>query len=148
MTRPIPALSSGIRYRRYLIPALLLTLGCATPYRAAGFQGDFTEERVGEDTFWVRFEGNVPVDAKTLEQSLLRRAAELTLEQGFAHFVVVNQSRQTGLGFVLRPGLIGPSRRTERAILIRCSGPLGEPGAIDADAFLKAHDAPSGPTTL
>ena len=133
MTRRIP--------ERSLLVVLSLAVvgGCATPSQARGFQGGFSESRIGgtDDEFWIEFEGNAPLDAKTLEQSLLRRAAEVTLERGFTHFVVLGRSHQAGFGFVFRPGMIGPSRQTERAVHIRCSA--GHPGvgdAVDAARFL------------
>ena len=126
--------------RRFNIFCLLCAIcyvlvgGCATPYRATGFQGGFSEEWVAKDTVWIGFEGNTRVDAKTLEQSLRRRAAELTLEHGYTHFLIVNQTRQAGLSLVLRPGVVGPAHQMSRAIQIRCS--YGEPGAIAATTLI------------
>ena len=94
--------------------------GCATPYQAQGFQGGYAEARLDARTFRISFEGNVGLDRKTLEASLLRRAAELTLRQGFTHFAIEDRGRRTDVGFVMRPGVLGPTRRAERSIVIRC----------------------------
>jgi len=139
MTRPILALSA----------CLALAVGCKTPSQARGFEGGFSESQVAEDEFEVTFEGNVGVNTEVLKQSLLRRAAEVTLQHGFTHFDVIGERRQSGLGFVLRPGTMGPSRETQSAIRIRCSvGDPGTAGALDARQVLQSPDHPSAPETL
>jgi hypothetical protein len=82
-------------------PAVLalaaLSLGAcatATPYQPAvttnqiqGAQG-FSEERLDSDRFRVSFQGNSITDRTTVENYLLYRAAELTLQNGYDHFVL------------------------------------------------------------
>lgn len=120
--------------------ASLWVAGCATP-ASQEFQGGFQDTRESADTFWVSFEGNVRLDAQALEQTLLRHAAELTLQEGFTHFEVLARSRQSGIGFALRPDRIGPARHVERALRIRCyRGATGPVGTIDAQAFLDSPD--------
>ena len=119
----------------WLLSVGLAATGCVTPYQATGFQGDFSEARIAGTTneFWIEFRGNVGLDAKVLEQSLLRHAAEVTVKHGFTHFVVVGRSRQAGVSFILRPPVVGPSRHTERSLHITCYvGNPGVAGAIDA----------------
>lgn len=121
---------------------LVLFAGCATPYQATGFEGGFTEVAMADDVFEIGFNGNTRVDAKALEQSLLRRAAEAARAHGFTHFVVEDRGWQTGLGFVFRPGILGPSRHIERTMRIRCY--TGDPGLPDAyDAEGRLHPAPA-----
>ena len=120
--------------------------GCATPYQTQGFQGGFTDARIEgtHDEFEVEFEGNVGLDAKALDDSLLRRAAELSIRNGFTHFEVVGRSRQTGLGFVVQPGILGPSRKTSRSIHVKCYPDNPGGAAISASAFLnRQQPAPS-----
>lgn len=113
-------------------------LGCATPYQAGGFQGGYSVRPVTEDTFQISFEGNVPLDRKVLQQSLLRRAAEVTLEHGYTHFALLSRSGNTGIGFVLRPGILGPIRQTGRSIVVQCyRSHTAEHGALDARQVLE-----------
>lgn len=83
-----------------LLLVLVLALGaCAgagpTPYQPAerpGAQG-FTDEQLAEDRFRITVVGNALTPRERVEDYLLFRAAELTLEQGFDHFIL--QERQT-----------------------------------------------------
>ena len=145
----------GFRYIMCLWYAGMLATGCATPYQSQGFQGGFTDARIEgtHDEFVVEFEGNVGLDAKTLDESLLRRAAELTIRNGFTHFEVLGRSRQAGLGFVVQPGILGPSRKTSRSIHVKCYPYDPGGAAISASDFLKRQQpatdpSSSGPTTL
>ena len=115
--------------------------GCAASRAVTGFQGDFSEERLDDDEFWVGFIGNLDVDSAVLEQSLLRRAAEVARRNGFTHFVVTGRSRQSGAGWVLRPDRVGPTRRVQRSIIIRCyRADPGLPDAVEAGALLAPRD--------
>ena len=115
--------------------------GCATPYQAQGFQGGYSEVQIDERTFQIHFEGNVGLDRKTVDTSLLRRAAELTLREGFTHFLIEDRGQRTDVGFVMRPGLVGPTRHTKHTIVIRCfAGDPGRPGVFEAKPLV----SPSG----
>ena len=122
--------------------AALLAAGCATAGAGSAFHGGFSEERLDEDEFWIGFAGNLSVDAAALDQSLLRRAAEVTRRNGFSYFTVISRSRQSGLGVVLRLDRIGPLRRVERSLIIRCYSVAPDaPDAYDADQLLTPRDA-------
>ncbi len=135
-----------------LLPLCLSTIngcGTTTPFRGEGFSGGFVEEQVAGDEFWVSFDGNTALDREALQQSLMRRASELTLRHGFTHFVVLSRGQQVGFGFRLTPQVIGPLRRTGRSLLIRCyTGDPGEREAVDADRFLHSQEPLSGRHTL
>ncbi len=83
--------------------ALALTLvGCATsgstPYQAASsanaVQGGYSEVRLAEDRYAVTFAGNRLTSREQVESSLLYRAAELTLQQGYDWFVIVDKETE------------------------------------------------------
>lgn len=87
-----------IRKRLVLLAAAaVLGLGaCAgygpTPYQAAkGGQGGFTETRIEPERYRVSFSGNSLTERETVENYLLFRAAEVTLQNGFDHFTVVKR---------------------------------------------------------
>lgn len=101
-----------------LIPvALILTASgsltsCATsptpyqPYVAEsgpGIHGGFSEQRLSADKFLVRFHGNEFTSRDRVEGYLLYRAAELTLQNGFAAFRVVNRNVEHDVETVIEP---------------------------------------------
>ncbi|MBI1255299.1 MAG: hypothetical protein GC196_13250 [Hyphomonas sp.] len=78
----------------YLIAALTFCLsGCATstPYAPMDGRYGYSEQQIEADRFRVLFHGNNSTSRETVEAFLLYRAAELTLENGFDYFVVVEQ---------------------------------------------------------
>lgn len=103
--------------------ALVLS-GCATEtaYRPATGKGfyrtGYSERQVEADRWLVTFAGNTVTDRDTVERYLLYRAAELTLQNGYDYFVMVDRStdRQAqtystpGMGFGFGGGW-GPSWR-------------------------------------
>jgi len=89
--------------------ALFLT-GCATSYAPADFSvsGGFSEIRLAPETYRVLVEGNGFTMRTEVEQYLLRRCAELTLEQGKRYFVLEQHdawinARRTRDGVVTSP---------------------------------------------
>ncbi|HEU4430488.1 MAG TPA: hypothetical protein VFT98_17130 [Myxococcota bacterium] len=69
-------------------------MACATEtrYQPAEGPGDYgyREQRIESDRWRVAFRGNSMTELESVEQALLYRAAELTLEQGFAWFRIVD----------------------------------------------------------
>lgn len=74
---------------------------CATPtpYQPAVGIGQnrtgYWDEQVENNRFRVSFAGNSLTARDTVERYLLYRAAELTLQQGFDHFVLVTRDTET-----------------------------------------------------
>ncbi|MEL7491513.1 MAG: hypothetical protein AAGJ73_12410 [Pseudomonadota bacterium] len=73
--------------------ALIALAACATatPYAPASKAGGygFSEQRIEDDRFRITFRGNSSTSREAVENFLLFRAAELTVENGFDHFIVV-----------------------------------------------------------
>ena len=68
--------------------------GCAaTPYEA-GERFGYSETRLSEDSYQVRFQGNAPTWHDRVSQFVLRRCAELTLEHGRRYFTTVSTATQ------------------------------------------------------
>lgn len=93
--------------------ALLGVSACATPtpYQPSRDQGGygFTERRIENNRVLVTFRGNSLTERETVETYLLFRAAELTLESGFDHFIVADRetderTRFTSVGRPHHPG--------------------------------------------
>jgi hypothetical protein len=66
--------------------------GCkATPYQKLGTTpaGGYYDRPISDDTFYVRFSANRSTCPKVVRRYLYRRAAEVTLENGFVYFTVI-----------------------------------------------------------
>lgn len=68
----------------------ILAAGCATQYRSSdeSITGGFSETQLAPDTWRVLVEGNGFTTRGEAEQFLMRRCAELALEQGKRYFVL------------------------------------------------------------
>lgn len=78
---------------RLLIAATLaigLLVGCATPYQAGGLAGGFSQTRLADNSYIIRFQGNGYTSAAAVEEMAILRAAELTLEKNFSFFHIVS----------------------------------------------------------
>ncbi|MEM6415780.1 MAG: hypothetical protein AAF720_14110 [Pseudomonadota bacterium] len=77
---------------------ILFIAGCATstPYVAAskGNGYGFSEQRIESNRYRIMFRGNSSTTRETVETFLLYRAAELTLINGFDHFVVIENDTE------------------------------------------------------
>ncbi len=82
-----------------LCGAALILAACAssTPYGPAqGARGyGFSEQRIEEGRYRITFRGNSLTSRETVENSLLYRAAELTVELGYDYFIVVENDTET-----------------------------------------------------
>lgn len=84
--------------KRFLLTlAAAATLGACTavptPYQSAtGERWGFEETRIEQNRFRVSFGGNALTDRDTVELYLLYRSAELTVENGFDYFELVDRA--------------------------------------------------------
>ncbi len=85
--------------------------GCetATPYQPLSPQnavyGGFTDQRLDETHFRVAFQGNSATSREQVENYLLYRAAELTANQGFDWFEMVDRhTRDRGGAYIVPEG--------------------------------------------
>jgi hypothetical protein len=81
-----------------ILAAAGLAAACAapTPYQSGAPGGyGYNETAIESDRYLVSFSGNSLTDRETVETFLLFRAAELTVERGFDHFLVVRRDTET-----------------------------------------------------
>ncbi|MAP94884.1 MAG: hypothetical protein CMK07_08035 [Ponticaulis sp.] len=87
--------------------ALLSACASSTGYAPAGYDSSygFSERPIEQNRWQVSFSGNSLTDLDTVQTYLLYRAAELTTQQGFDYFVMVDRNvdedtrfRSTGYG--------------------------------------------------
>lgn len=78
-----------------LIAAFLMLSGCATSYKALGFNGGYSEIKTTPDSFIVTFKGNEFTSQEKVMQYALRRASELTIQNGYKYFSVISSTDRT-----------------------------------------------------
>src|SRR4051794_15109445 len=76
---------------RHALLALLCALGCATGYHPASGTGGFSELKLNDRAYEVSFRGNGYTSREQAQRLALRRAADLTVQSRFTHFVVDEQ---------------------------------------------------------
>lgn len=79
--------------------ATLALAACAssTPYEAAAVSKSgygFTEQKIEDDRYRISFRGNSLTTREQVETYLLLRSAELTLQGGYDHFIVVEDDTE------------------------------------------------------
>ncbi len=78
-----------------LLTLLVFVASCATstPYKEAGARGEgYKTHKLDDTKFRVSFRGNRLTERDQVETYLIYRAAEVTLKEGFTHFVMNNLS--------------------------------------------------------
>lgn len=92
--------------------ALVLAAGlaaCATPtpyqpnIRGQQTSGGYSEVRIEPDRFRVNFAGNSLTSRETVEGYLLYRAAELTLQEGYDTFTIVDRQTEKNTRTYVEP---------------------------------------------
>ncbi len=76
----------------FTVSVIILLLGCAVTYKPMNATGGYSENQLNENTFEVTFEGNQYNDLNEVRTYLTFRCAELTLEQGLSHFLIVEDA--------------------------------------------------------
>ena len=88
-----------MRFISIILASLIVLSACTSlpNYREARFEGSYgySQQAIESDRFRVTFTGNSATELEMVEHFLLYRAAELTLEQGFDHFLVVTRDTET-----------------------------------------------------
>jgi hypothetical protein len=76
-----------------LTAATLMLGACAssTPYMPMNGHYGYSEQRIEDNRYRVVFNGNSATPRETVENFLLYRAAELTIESGYDHFLVIER---------------------------------------------------------
>lgn len=81
----------------------LLLAGCATSYQTRGLTGGFSETQLDEDVFRVSFRGNAYTSSERAADFTLLRSAELTIENGYSYFVIVDSEKYSQTGAYTTP---------------------------------------------
>ena len=81
----------------------ILPVGCATDYKSESFRGGYSEVRLDENVFTVRFAGNAYTSPEKAADFCLLRCAELALARGYSYFIVIDSSHYTKQSTVTTP---------------------------------------------
>lgn len=106
----------------------LLALSCAGPYHPRRLELGYDDRRLEQGQHWVRFESSSLLTEEEAHQLLLRRCAEISLEQGSRYFGVRDVSVQVRTAY---GDAQGESYRFVATLLILPKA-AGEPGVEDA----------------
>ena len=63
---------------------------CATSYQPQAWTGGYSELQINENTWKVTFQGNGYTSKTRAENFAMRRAAEITLREGYTHFLITD----------------------------------------------------------
>ena len=81
------------------LAGLLSACATATPYQpnipGQSVSGGYSEQRIEANRFRVNFTGNSLTSRETVEGYLLFRAAELTVQEGYDWFAIVDRNTET-----------------------------------------------------
>jgi hypothetical protein len=80
-----------------------LIISCATTYQSNSLTGGYSEMRLGENMFKVSFKGNGYTHAQRAEDLCLLRCAELTVNNGFRYFVIVDERSDSSISTFTTP---------------------------------------------
>lgn len=85
--------------------ALAACTTTTTPYQPAAQGGGFgfSEQKIEEGRYRITFRGNSSTTREQVENSLLYRAAELTLQSGFDHFILLESDTEAKKSYSSTP---------------------------------------------
>jgi hypothetical protein len=97
-----------------LLPAMLAACETVPPYHPASGSGGygFTEQKIEADRYRVTFNGNSSTSRQAVENFLLYRAAELTIESGNDYFVITENDTETHKSYSVTSRFPRYGRRT------------------------------------
>jgi hypothetical protein len=78
-----------------------------TPYQPGDGTGGYSEMKIENDRFRISFKGNSLTNRETVENYMLYRAAELTLQSGYDTFTIVNRDTERESRFREYAGYMG-----------------------------------------
>jgi hypothetical protein len=121
------------------LSAACLLAGCATAYQPDGVSGGYSDKVLAGNTVQVTFRGNRLTSAEMVHSFLLRRCAEVTLQDGYNYFVLAheedpNEGNTDAFG----------SKVSTATIEMYQGRPQGDARAYDASSLLREVLAQEG----
>lgn len=121
--------------------SLLLTVSCSSSYQPRSLQ-DNSYVRVDQDLFLVSFRGKGSVE-KVKEQALIR-ASELTLQNGYRYFAIVDKRDiskkhlEWDGGWIKGDGGVNTTKYPGVELMVKCYK-MPNDYSYDAEVYLKMH---------
>ena len=81
----------------------LALAGCATGYKPDGNLGGYSETQLDTNSFKVDYKGNAYTAREHAQDYVLLRSAEVTLEHGFSHFIIVDAQQDEQVQLIDNP---------------------------------------------
>ena len=78
------------------LSAAMMVASCATGYGPQTGAGGYTDEKLDNTHFRVKFEGNRHTTQERMWSFWIYRCAELTRQQGYTHFALQRQTQSPG----------------------------------------------------
>jgi hypothetical protein len=122
-----------MRKSNFVVPCVLglLLCACVTAYQPQGFTGGYTDRKINDIVWSIRYAGNGFTTAETVQTFWLYHAAELTLAQGYDGFQIYSE-----------PSLAPGRSATELPVDL---GVVGKPQITMSIALLKKPIHPKPP---
>lgn len=79
-----------MRILLYSVFSLFLLTACATSYQSSGLMGGYQEKQISSDVILVSFKGNGLTSIQKTYSYAMKRAAEVTLKNGYSYFEVLD----------------------------------------------------------
>lgn len=90
--------------RLLLIGLLLMIAGCATPYQEMGFMGGVAAAQMTDTTFRISGRGNGYTSSTVVNDYVILKAAETTVQHGFTHFMVISAADASSSSTIVTGG--------------------------------------------
>ncbi len=128
------------RFMQIGLAIVLISLtGCVTAYRPENMTGGYTNFRLAETAYRVRFKGNNYTSREKVEQLLLYRCAQLTTQLGYDYFVFVAQDTIDISDLFAQAGLF--PRNYHATAHIRVLANADHPAAYNAKEVMRRIEA-------
>lgn len=89
--------------RAFALIVCLTVAACATQYQPRGLTGGFDETQLDRNVYRVSFKGNGFTSSERASDLVLLRCAELTLNDGYNYFAIVDAQQATKLSTFTTP---------------------------------------------
>ena len=122
-----------------LIILCTLLTGCPTAYRPENLTGGYSNFRMGDTTYRVRFKGNNYTTRDKVEKFLLYRCAQLTTQLGYDHFFLISEDTLDISDPFAKAGFF--ARNYYATALIQVARQPDQVGAYDAQEVMRQVQA-------
>ena len=89
--------------RILFIILLFLINSCATPYQPKSFGGGYSSIQLDKHIFKINFDGNGYSNKQRIEDFALLRSAQITLQNNFKYFVIIDKDNSTSYSTYTTP---------------------------------------------